>query len=142
MTRPSQKLSKKFLGPFEIIRKAGSHSFVLQLPKAMRAVHPVFHISMLEPITPNTILNHIVPLPPLVEIDRDFEHEISEVLDSKIDKHCICKLLYLVQWTRYEGTNEETSWLPATELVNASEAVSDFHHAYPNKPGPLNLLSS
>src|SRR6202043_3471517 len=141
-TRPSQKLAKKFLGPFEIIGKASSHSFVHQLPEAMRAVHPVFHISMLEPVTLNTIPNHIVSPPPPVEIDGDFEHEISEVLDSKIDKRHICKLLYLVQWTGYEGTDEETSWLPATELEHASEAVSDFHHAYPNKPGPLNSLSS
>ena len=142
MTRPSWKLSKKFLRPFEIIRKAGSHSFILRLPKAMRAVHPVFHISMLEPVTPNTIPNHIVAPPPPVEIDGDFEHKISKVLDSKIDKCRICKLLYLVRWTGYEGTDEETSWLPAMELVNASKAVSDFHHTYPNKPGPLNLLSS
>src|ERR1700726_3361905 len=141
-TRPSRKLAEKFLGPFEIIGRASSHSFVLRLAEAMRAVHPVFHISMLEPVTPNTILNRIVPLPPPVEIDGDFEHEISEVLDSKIDKCRICKLLYLVWWTGYEGTDEETSWLPATELEHASEAVLDFHHAYPNKPGPLNLLSS
>src|ERR1700731_5438777 len=141
MTRPSWKLSKKFLRPFEIIGKAGLHSFILRLPEAMQAVHPVFHISMLEPVTPNTILNCIVPLPPPVEINRDLEHKISEVLNSKINKHHICKLLYLVQWTGYKGTNEETSWLPATELENASEAVSDFHHAYPSKPGPLNSLS-
>src|ERR1700731_1548207 len=141
-TRPSRKLAEKFLGPFEIIRRAGSHSFVLRLPEAMQAVHPVFHISMLEPVTPNTIPNCIVPPPPPVKIDGDFEHKISKVLDSKIDKHHVCKLLYLVRWTRYEGTGEETSWLPAMELEHASKAVSDFHHAYPNKPGPLNLLSS
>src|ERR1700726_1037952 len=88
-TRPSRKLAEKFLGPFEIIGKAGSHCFVLRLPEAMRAVHPIFHISMLEPITPNTIPNCIVPPPPPVEIDGDFEHEISEVLDSKIDKRHI-----------------------------------------------------
>ena len=35
MTRPSRKLAEKFLGPFEIIGKAGSHSFVLRLPEAM-----------------------------------------------------------------------------------------------------------
>src|ERR1700730_8489532 len=90
----------------------------------------------------NSFVSHcIVPLPPPVEIDRDFEHKISKVLNSKIDKCHICKHLYLVQWTRYEGTDEETSWLPATELVNSSEAVSDFHHAYLNKPGPLNSPS-
>src|ERR1700730_152508 len=142
MTRPSWKLSEKFLRPFEIIGKAGSHSFVLRLPEAMRAVHPVFHSSMLGPVTPNTIPNRIVPPPTPVEIDGDFEHEIAKVLDSKIDKRRTCKLLYLVRWTGYEGTDEETSWLPATELVNASEAVLDFHHTYLNKPGPLNLLSS
>jgi hypothetical protein len=108
----------------------------------MQAVYPVFHISMLEPVTPNTIPNCIVPPPPLVEINRDFEHKISEVLDSKIDKCHVCKLLYLVWWTGYEGTDEETSWFPAMELEHASEAVLDFHHTYPNKPGPLNLLSS
>ena len=28
-TRPSHKLSEKFLGPFEILAKAGTHSFTL-----------------------------------------------------------------------------------------------------------------
>src|ERR1700731_2209576 len=94
---------------------------------------------MLEPITPNTIPNHIVPPPPLVEINGDFKHKISKVLDSKIDKCRICKLLYLVQWTGYEGTDEETSWLLATELEHASDLVADFHSVYPNKPEPLGL---
>src|SRR3979490_59951 len=56
-TRPSKKLAEKFLGPFKIIAKAGSHSYTLWLPDNMRAVHPVFHISMLEPVTPHIILN-------------------------------------------------------------------------------------
>src|ERR1700731_3579733 len=106
----------------------------------MQAVHPIFHVSMLEPVTLNTIPNHVIPPPPPVEIDREFEHEVSKVLDSKIDKCHTCKLLYPVQWSGYEGTDEEMSWLPATELEHASKAVSDFHHAYLNKPGPLNLL--
>ena len=97
---------------------------------------------MLEPVTLNTIPNCVIPPLPLVEIDGEIEHEISEVLDSKIDKHCVCKLLYLVWWSGYKGTDEETSWLPAMELRNASEAVSEFHHMYLNKPGPLNMLDS
>ena len=31
-TRPSHKLSDKFLGPFEILANAGTHSFTLRLP--------------------------------------------------------------------------------------------------------------
>jgi Chromo (CHRromatin Organisation MOdifier) domain len=106
----------------------------------MHAVHPVFHISMLEPSTPNSIPNCIQPPPPPVIIDEDPEYKISEILNSKLDKRQTCKLLYLVQWSGYEGTNEETSWIPANELGHASKIVSKFHLRYPNKPGPLSNL--
>jgi hypothetical protein len=33
--------------------------------------------------------------------------------------------------------DEETSWLLATELGNASELVSDYHSAYLDKLGPI-----
>ena len=54
MTCPSKKLSKKYLGPYEIIAQPGPQSFTLCLPDTMRAIHSVFHVSMLEPATPNT----------------------------------------------------------------------------------------
>ena len=40
------------------------------------------------------------------------------------------------------NTDEETSWLLASELRHASEVVSDFHQAFPSKPGPLLLAES
>jgi hypothetical protein len=93
---------------------------------------------MLELSTPNTIPECVEPPPPPVIIDRDSEFIISEVLDSKIDNRCCaCKLLYLVKWAGYEGTDEESSWLLAMELGHAQEVIDDFHKAYPNKPGPL-----
>ena len=102
----------------------------------MRAIHPVFHVSMLEPSTLNPYPDRTpVPESPII-IDNELEYEISEILDSKIDKRRHCKLLYLVRWAGYEGTDEETSWLPASELGHAMEYISDFHHAYPTKPGP------
>ena len=67
-------------------------------------------------------------------------NEISEVLDSKIDRRRSCKLLYLVRWLGYENTNEEFSWLSALELEHAKDLISDFHSAYPDKPGPLSNL--
>ena len=103
----------------------------------MRAVHPVFHVSMLEPVTWNSIPNRIQSPPPPVKIDSEPEYEISEILDSKVDKRRRhCNVLYLVRWAGYEGTDEETSWVLASELRNAPEIVSDFHAAYPAKPGP------
>ena len=139
-TRPSHKLSDKYLGPFEILAKAGSHSYTLRLPDTFRGVHPVFHVSMLEPHTPNEIPNRVQSPPPPVDVQGDLEYEIAEVVDSKIDKRRSCKLLYLVRWLGYENTDEEFSWLPATELENAKDLVSDFHSGYPGKPGPLSSL--
>jgi Integrase zinc binding domain len=139
-TRPSKKLAEKSFGPYPIIGEAGSRSFVIKLPDSMRAVHPVFHVSMLEPAPPNTIPNRVQSPPPPVEIDGEPEFEISEILDSKLDNRRRCKLLYLVRWAGYEGTDEETSWVLATELGHASEIVADFHLAYPDKPGPLENL--
>ena len=72
-----------------------------------------------------------------VDVQGELEYEISEVLDSKIDRRRSYKLLYLVQWLGYENTDEEFSWLPANELEHAKDLISDFHSAYPTKPGPI-----
>ena len=75
----------------------------------MKSIHPVFDISQLKTSTPNTIPKHTLTLPPLIEIDREVEHEIVEILNSMIDHQWQqCQLLYLVKWARYEGTDEET----------------------------------
>ncbi|KAL7284468.1 hypothetical protein ACG7TL_001759 [Trametes sanguinea] len=141
-TRPSKKLSEKFPRPFPIIAQTGTHSFTLQLPDSMRAVHPVFHVSQLEPATLNSIPGRVQTPPPLVLVDGEPEYEISEILDSKIDRRRrSCQLLYLVCWAGYEGTDEETSWILATELGHAQELVSDFRAAYPDKPRPLEKLT-
>jgi len=62
----------------------------------MRAVHSVFHISMLEPAIPNTFQQRSEPLPALVIINGEPEYEISKIVDSKIDHQRACKLLYKV----------------------------------------------
>ena len=137
-TRPSKKLSEKNLRPYPIIAQVGSLSFTLHLPDSMRAVHLVFHVSQLEPAIPNAIPNQTQPPPPPVEVDGEPEFEISEILDSKIDhRHKTCKLLYLVQWSSYKGTDEETSWLLATKLGNATELLDEYHSWYPDKPSPM-----
>jgi hypothetical protein len=105
----------------------------------MKAVDPVFHVSQLEPTILNTIRNHVQPPPPPIEIDGEPEYEIAEILDSKVNRHRkSCKLLYKVHWLGYEGTDEETSWLLATELDHAVDLVSDFHSHYLGKLGPHN----
>ncbi len=50
---PSKKLLGKNLGPFKVIGTPGTHSFTIQLPQQFQSVHPVFHISQLEPAKSN-----------------------------------------------------------------------------------------
>ncbi len=135
-TRPTAKFTEKFLGPFEIIAQPGSHSFTLKLPSDLHAIHPVFHISQLEPVEENTIPNRTQPPLPLVEVDGEEQYEIAQILDSKIDRRFRCLLLYRIQWLGYKGTDKEFAWLPATEF-SADDFIEDFHHHYPDKPGPL-----
>ena len=96
---------------------------------------------MLEPATLNPTPNCVQPPPPPIIVNNEPEFEISEILNSKIDNcHCACKLLYLVHWKGYEGTDEETSWILTSELGHASELIADFHSAYPAKSGPLSSI--
>ena len=78
-TRPSKKLSEKNLGPYTIITQVGIHSFTLWLLDSMKSVHPVFHVSQLEPSVPNIIPNRVQSPPPPVEVNREPEFEISEM---------------------------------------------------------------
>jgi len=96
-THPSKKLSEKFLGPFEVSDKLGSHSYHVKLLHHLRAIHPVFHISQLEPALPNQIPNCTKNPPPSIELDGTLEFEVVQVLDSKFDRHRKDPLLYYVQ---------------------------------------------
>jgi len=103
----------------------------------MRAIHPVFYVSMLEPATPNSFQQRSEPPPAPIIIDGEPEYEISKIVDSKIDHRRACKLLYKVIWLGYKDTNNDSEWLPATELEHAKELVNSFHLKYPAKLGPL-----
>jgi hypothetical protein len=135
-TRPSKKLSEKYLGPYEVIGKPGTLSYMIKLPTHMRAIHPVFHISMLEPFVPNVIPNRTPSPPPPVEIEGELEYEVAQILDSKLDRRKRVQLQYYVQWSGYQGTDDEYSWLDASDLEHANVLVALFHQKYPNKPGP------
>ena len=138
-TWPSKKLSEKYLRLYKIIAQPGTLSFTLHLPESMHSVHPVFHVSMLKPTTSNTFFKRIQPAPTPVRIDGEPEYEISQIVDSKIDRRWACKLLYKMIWLGYKDTRDESEWIPVSELSYAADLVSNFHIAYPTKPGPLPL---
>ena len=67
-------------------------------------LHPVFHVSLLEPFTSSSIPNQVVP--PLLPVQLFYgpEYEVEAILDSK----GICnKLQCLVDWSDY-SPNDRT----------------------------------
>ena len=82
-TRPSKKLAERFLGPFTITGRPSSHLFQVKLPDHLHSIHPVFHVSQLEPVPHSSIPNRINPPSPPIEVDGNLEYEISRILDSK-----------------------------------------------------------
>ena len=138
-TWPSKKLSKKYLRLYEIIAQPGILLFTLCLLESMCSVYPVFHVSILKPAISNIFSERIQPAPTSVIIDREPEYEISQIVNSKINCWWACKLLYKMICLEYEDTGDESKWIPTSELTHATNLVSDFHIAYPAKPGPLPL---
>ena len=48
-----EKLSPRFIGPFEILERVGTVAYRLDLSPNMSGVHEVFHVSMLRKYTPD-----------------------------------------------------------------------------------------
>ena len=42
------KLSPRYIGPFEVLKRVGEVANELALPPGLSGVHPVFHVSMLK----------------------------------------------------------------------------------------------
>ena len=76
------KLAERKIGPFPIIFQLSPMSFTLCLPSTIR-IHPVFHVSQLEPESPNTFEDQDQPPPPPIIVDGKAEYLIEWIVDSK-----------------------------------------------------------
>ncbi|MBW0521350.1 hypothetical protein O181_061065 [Austropuccinia psidii MF-1] len=66
-SRPTKKLSERWLGPFSILKKVSTHAYHLKPPSQWKSIHSVFHISLLETVKTSTIPNrHQEPPPPII----------------------------------------------------------------------------
>ena len=76
------KLSSRFIGPFEIFERVSTVAYWLTLPPSMSGVHEVFHVSMLRRYTPDPA--HVVDWGEIeVDTDGTFEEGPVCIMDSR-----------------------------------------------------------
>ena len=79
------KLSPRYIGPFEILRRCGIVAYELALPLELTAVHPVFHVSMLRKYLPDD--SHVLQLPAIkVDPRMTYVEKPIAVLDRQVRK--------------------------------------------------------
>ena len=85
-TRPSWKLDVKRMGPFQVLEVVGGAKLVYKLELlAQMQIHPVFHVSLLEPYHESMFLGRVQATPKPVEVEGELEYEVARILDSKIE---------------------------------------------------------
>ncbi|KAH7292763.1 hypothetical protein KP509_29G084200 [Ceratopteris richardii] len=99
-------------------------------------IHPVFHVSMLEPYQISPLRGERPSPSPPIEIDDHEEFEDKHVLDSRISRG---RLEYLIQLKGY--VISDRTWEPAENLQRAPIKVREFHKRNPMKPRPDNMTA-
>ncbi|SGY29992.1 BQ5605_C002g01105 [Microbotryum silenes-dioicae] len=131
-SRPSSKLDSHKLGPFRIQRIISPAAFKLELPASMK-IHPVFHVSLLEPYQANSLASRCSnPPPPPEIINGEEEYQVEQILDSRNNRRSR-RLEYFVDWTGYGP--QDRQWVSAADFDDDDSLVIEFHTRHPHKPG-------
>lgn len=90
--RPTKKLDYKLRGKFKIKRLIGTNAYELELPPSTGKIHPVFHISLLEPYHDNKIEGRREPTPPPIDLEEQ-EYLVEKIKSSELKRGTV---FYLV----------------------------------------------
>jgi hypothetical protein len=115
--RPTKKLDHVKVGPFFISRQISPVNYRLELPKDAK-IHPVFHISLLEPADPETPVQKDFHY----QADGETEWEVEEIIKHRKKGR---REEYLVKWLGYPES--ENTWEPVAHLTNCRQLVQKYH---------------
>jgi hypothetical protein len=113
--RTTSKLDLVKVGPFLVIEVRRLVNYKLQLPDNAK-VHPVFHISILEPADPETLL----------QTTSCFQTEEEDGLE--VERRLERGQQYVVKWKGYP--HSENTWEPKQNLRNCQRLLQQFQHIF------------
>nr|GEV56887.1 reverse transcriptase domain-containing protein [Tanacetum cinerariifolium] len=116
--RLSNKLAKRYYGPYEMVERIGKVAYRLALP-ATSKIHPVFQVSILKAFLGKGD-EAVTELPEEVQDGRPREHPVAVYDSREVLQNGKAIRQVLVQWDN--GSPEEATW----------ECLSDFQNAYPD----------
>jgi Chromo (CHRromatin Organisation MOdifier) domain len=92
-------------------------------------MHPIFHISLLEPAEKDTIF-----ITPRLDIEvYEEEHEPERIIDKRTTNG---KTEYLVKWKGY--SDDDNTWEPPKNLRGAPRLLKQYHKTkQPHRNPPL-----
>jgi len=109
--RQAQKMDCVKIGPYKIAEVLPKDNYKIELPERIR-IHPVFHISLLDP-TEN----------PETENQDEIlgEYEVERILNKRVRGG---KTEYLIRWKHFKA--EDDTWEPTAHL-HCPEKVHDYN---------------
>ena len=120
----SRKLFPKWIGPFKVLDRVGSLAYRLEMPRELKKLHNVFHVSVLKQYRTD---GRVQPPPPQLFVEGDWEFEVEKILlhrEKKRGRGRKPKREYLVKWLGYNP--EHNTWEPEANLSNCPELIKKY----------------
>ena len=110
----SGKLSPRYVGPFEILKRVGEVAYQLALPPTLTSTHDVFHVSMLKKYVPDA--SHKIDYSDLdIREDMSYVEVLVKILDRK-QRVLRTKTIPMVKVLWRNHTLEEATWELESEV--------------------------
>uniref|UniRef100_A0A8C6KLF6 Gypsy retrotransposon integrase-like protein 1 n=1 Tax=Nothobranchius furzeri TaxID=105023 RepID=A0A8C6KLF6_NOTFU len=136
----SKKLSPRFIGPYTICEVISPWSVRLSLPPSLK-IHPVFHVSLIKPVSSSSLCPASAsdPPPPVRLADGSMGYRVRRLLDARPRGR---GRQFLVDWVGYGPEHRQWipgSWIDDPSLIrefDASRASSASSSSSPPGGGP------
>ncbi|XP_070007636.1 uncharacterized protein [Nicotiana sylvestris] len=123
--RKKGKLSPRFIGPFEVLRRVGEIAYELALPPSLSGVHPVFHVSMLQRY--HADMSHVLDFS-TIQLDEILGYEEEPVsIVARQDRQLRSKSISAVKVQWRGQPVEEATW-ESEDSLKLSCAYGYFAH--------------